>query len=176
MNHRFAAIAFSIVLPVSPDPIEPVTVIDVGPSGPYPLASVAFEYTEGGPRGSVTTTVRGDGTGTRASSGDLGRQESQAIAVEPKKVFELLELCYRKRFFELRTLSYGPPNWPRLQPDGTVDVMATVIADGGWRSIKLTIGNYSKTAGYSDFRGDAPPVLVELARRISELPIRTVPQ
>jgi hypothetical protein len=103
-------------------------------------------------------------------------EESQAFSVDPKSVFDLLDLCYRKRFFELRDHGYGPPNHLRLRSDGTVDVMGTIISDGGGRTIKVSIGNYSKAASYSDFSGDAPAVLVELARRIEGLPIRTVPK
>ncbi len=131
VRNRLALTAFSLLLCARPSVAsETDTPAEAGPIGPYSLASVTFEYTEGGPYGSTTTIVRGDGTGTRMSQGGLGREASQAITVEPKSVFELLELCYRKRFFELRN-QIGPPNSPRLRPDGTIDVMATVIADGG---------------------------------------------
>jgi hypothetical protein len=138
------------------------------------LASVTFEYTQGGLYSSTTTTVRGDGTATRVSRSPLRPEESHAFSIDPKKVFELLDFCYRKRFFELKDHGYGPPNFPRLLPDGTVEVLATVVADGGGRTIKVSIGDYSKMVGYSDYSD--VPVLVELARRITELPSVTVPK
>jgi len=169
---RTALATFSLVLFASGGlATEPDRPVESGPIGPYSLADVTIEYTEGGPYGGTTTTIRGDGTGTRGSQLGFGREERYTFSVEPKRVFELLDLCYRKRFFELRDHGYGPPNQLRLRPDGTIDVMATIIADGGWRTIKVTIGSYSKAASYGDPGDDAPAVLRELARRFRELPI-----
>jgi hypothetical protein len=172
LRRRIVLATFGLILFVSRGlATEPDIPVESGPVGPYSLASVKIEYTEGGLYGSTTTTLSGDGTGMRVSDLGSGRVERRTFSVEPQRVFELLDLCYRKRFFELRDHGYGPPNHLRLRPDGTIDVMATVIADGGGRSIRVTIGNYSKVASYSDPGGEPPAVLVELARRLGEFPI-----
>ncbi len=107
VRNRLALTAFSLLLCARPSVAsETDTPAEAGPIGPYSLASVTFEYTEGGPYGSTTTIVRGDGTGTRMSQGGLGREASQAITVEPKSVFELLESLLPKTL-----LRASEPNW-----------------------------------------------------------------
>jgi len=175
---RLARIAFGAVVCISAavagEPDKPAV---GGPVGPYSLASVTFEYTESGGSGTgpTITTVRGDGTGSRVSHPGFDRVESNEFAVEPKQVFKLLDLCYRKGFFDLND-RYGPPNWPRLRPDGMIDVMGTIIADGGGRAVTVRVGNYSKSVGYAEPGGDPPIVVLELVRRIGELPSRTAPK
>ncbi len=110
--------------------------------------------------------VGGNGKGARINRASSDRVTTAECAVDTNEVFQLLQLCYRNDFFDLRE-AYGPRNWPRLREDGTVELMGTVVSGGAGRTVAIEIGKYSKSVAYTIL--DPPPVVLELASRIEKL-------
>jgi hypothetical protein len=134
--------------------------------GTYALADVSVEFSEGGPHGQTSVRIDGNGSGAVTSTSMLRQQPTEPFTVDLAAVFELLQQCYRGRFFDLQS-SYGPPSKVRLGPNGRVDTLETIVADASWSTITVRIGSYTKSVGYMKGVGDLPPVLTDLERRIT---------
>ena len=157
--------AFRINAPASTEATE------LAPPAEYLLADVVLEHQYGsgyyGDEG-VTLQVGGNGKGFRIERTHNGPTKTTEFIVAPSRVFELLELCYRERFFELSP-SYGPPYRPRLGPNGAVSTMVTVVSHSASQVLTVRIGTFSKSVVYSPPLGSPPNVVLEVARRITEL-------
>jgi len=141
--------------------------IEVPPSK-YSLSEVSFELWEGGSQGSTSVRFDGTGRGTVKTTWLMRGDTTETFGVEPAKVFELLQLCYREGFFALQS-TYGPPPSIRLGADGTIESITTVVADASGTSLTVRLGSYTKSVGYLKGLVKPPSVVTELERRIDEL-------
>ena len=139
------------------------------PPATYPLASVSFELSGGGAQSGWSIRVEGSGKGVRESYNPyLVAPERSQFTVDPSRVFELLQRCYREGVFDLHT-TYGPPNQIRLRPDGAVDTLGTAAEDAAWTSLRIRIDRYEKVISWLKGLGNPPPIIEELERRIEAL-------
>jgi hypothetical protein len=138
------------------------------PPGKYALSDVSIEVRESGNQESTSTRIEGAGRGTVTTTWKLRDDTTSTFQVEPARVFQLLQLCYREGFFGLQS-SYGPPPTLRLGADGTVETGSTIIADAGGTSVTVRIGGYMKSVGYLKGSSNPPPVVTELERQVNEL-------
>jgi len=165
---QFALRWLSMVVALASLTTPSVSAEDHTPAGKYLLTDVSFELSDGG-RGTPRSTFRvsGSGHGVFTEGAYALPDRTSEYAVNSKDVFHLLEICYRNRFFDLKS-SYGPPKWPRLNSKGEIEVNFMVVADGGGRAITLRIGSFAKTVVYGD-SSNPPPILIEIARAIDAM-------
>jgi hypothetical protein len=146
------------------------------PPGSYSLSDVSIECKRGSSWGSQTTiTLSGSGTGVKVESGELREPQSTALVIDPKEVFDLLQLCYRENFFSLLE-SYASPQFLRLGVGGRIDTLGTNISDATGQSVTVRIGKYSKSVGWLPGHGNPPAALSEIYKRVEEIASRPVPK
>ncbi len=152
---------------------------DSGPTASYRLSDVTFEYeTSGGygAGGGSLVRVSGSGEGSRQTTSPYEKEPAiQRFKAKPERILELLNLCYQQYFFDLRPV-YGGGHSVRLGPNGDVQVLETIFADSGSRSVTVRIGPYIKSVGYSSAPGPLPPVVTTLAREIESMVVDEDPK
>jgi hypothetical protein len=145
------------------------------PPSSFSLADVSIECKRtGGWGGQTTITLSGGGTGVKTESGELRDPQSTKFLVEPKELFDLLQLCYRENFFSFLE-SYAHPEFLRLGVAGKIDTLGTDVFDATSESVTVRIGGYSKSVSWLLGHGNPPGVLSEIYKRAENIASRPVP-
>jgi hypothetical protein len=141
------------------------------PPPEYSLDDVVIEYVtdeEMLPRWGFAIRLTGAGKGMYHEADPSDPVRVRELDVDPEEILGLLELCYRDRFFDLED-RYTTTAHPRLDPNGTVQVIEVVTSDAPMPALTVRIGNYAKTVRYLEPYGNPPDLLQELAKRMRGL-------
>lgn len=152
---RVFALAVGALLPA---------VATAAPPSDYTLAEVSIEFAESAAPGEThRILLSGAGTGSSATTSLITPVVPREFTLDPSEVFHLLESCYGHYFFEMPG-SYGLPDRPSLDAEGTVHVLTTVRTESPWRTITVRIGSYSRSVGWLEPPEGAPPPFVDELR------------
>ncbi len=175
MNKLVSCVAFLTVVVGSVRADDRTPCAAAHPPSSFSLADVSIECKRvGGWGGQTTITISGSGRGVKTESGELRDPESTSFVVDPKAVFDVLQLCYRENFFSFLE-SYAHPEFLRLGVAGKIDTLGTVVSDATGESVTVRIAGYSKSVSWLPGFGNPPGILSEVYKRAEDIASRPVP-